>query len=118
VYLDTIVITGDDTKGIDSLKKYLQKYFQTKNPGSMKYFLGIKMARFKKGILLSQRKCILDLHSKAVMLGCMSIGSPIDVNAKLLPTQEEFLGDVGRYKGLVEKLNYRTVITDITSQSI
>ena len=77
----------------------------------MKYFLGIKVARSKKGILLSQRKCILDLHSKVVMLECMSIGSPINVNAKLLPTQEEFLGDVGRYKGLVEDLNYRTVIT-------
>ena len=28
---------GDD-KGIDNLKKYLQKYFQTKNLGSLKYF--------------------------------------------------------------------------------
>jgi len=26
VYVDVIVITGDDTKGIDSLKKYLQKH--------------------------------------------------------------------------------------------
>jgi len=44
VYVDDIVITRDDTKGIDSLKKYLQKHFQTKYPGSLKYFLDIEVA--------------------------------------------------------------------------
>jgi len=28
VYIDDIMITEDDTKGIDSLKKYLQKHFE------------------------------------------------------------------------------------------
>ena len=43
VYVDDIVITGDDVKGINNLKKYLQKHFQTKNLGSLKYFLGIEV---------------------------------------------------------------------------
>ena len=47
VYVDDIVITIDDMKGIDSLKKYLQKYFQTKNFGSL--ILGIDVAKSKKG---------------------------------------------------------------------
>ena len=55
MYVDDIVITWDDTKGNDNLKKYLQKHFQTKDLGSLKYFLGIKMARSKKGIFLSQK---------------------------------------------------------------
>ena len=37
------MITRDDTKGIDNLKKYLQKQFQTKVLGSLNYFLGIKV---------------------------------------------------------------------------
>jgi len=41
-----------DTKGIDILKKYLQKQLQTKDLGSLKYFLGTEVAKFKKGILL------------------------------------------------------------------
>ena len=43
---DDIMIIGDNTKGIDSLKKYLQKNFQTKNLESPKYFLDIEVARF------------------------------------------------------------------------
>ena len=54
VYIDDIVITRDNTKMNDNLKKYLQKHFQIKDLGSLKYFLGIAVARSKKGILLSQ----------------------------------------------------------------
>jgi len=72
VYVNDIVITRNDTKEIDSLKKYLQKQFQTKNLGSLKYFLGIEVARSKKGILLSQKKYELALLLETVMLGCRS----------------------------------------------
>jgi len=54
IYVDDIVIIRDDTKGIDSLKKYLQKHFQTKDLGSLEYFLGVEVARSKTSILLSQ----------------------------------------------------------------
>jgi len=43
-YVADIIITGDDTKGIEILKKYLQKHFQTKDLESQKY-LGIEVAR-------------------------------------------------------------------------
>ena len=76
---------------IDSLKKYLQKQFQTKNIGFLKYFLGIEVARSKKDILLSQRKYVLDLLSEAEMLGCRSIVSLMNVNTKLLLDQGSFL---------------------------
>ena len=104
------MITEDDKKRIDSLKKYLHKHFQTKNLESLKYFLGIEMARSKKCILLSQRKYILILLSEVGMLVCKSIDSSIEVNTKLLLNQGKLLEDVGRYKRLVKKLNYLTVI--------
>ena len=53
VYVNDIVITRDDAKGIDSLKKYLQKHFQTKDLGSLKLFLNIEVVRSKKGMMLS-----------------------------------------------------------------
>jgi len=99
VYVNDIVITGDDTEEIDSLK-YLQKHLQTKDLDSLKYFLDIEVAR-AKNILLSQKKYVLDLLSEVRMLGCRSIDSPIYVNTKLLSDQEELLKDVERYKRLV-----------------
>ena len=52
------------------------------------------MARSNKGILLSQRKYVLDLLSEVGMLGCGSINSSMDVNTKLISDQGELLEDV------------------------
>lgn len=41
VYVDDIVITGDDAEGIKALKKFLQSQFHTKDLGPLRYFLGI-----------------------------------------------------------------------------
>ena len=54
VYVDDIVITGNDTIGISTLKSFLQSQFQTKDLGMLKYFLGVEVMRSKKGIFLSQ----------------------------------------------------------------
>ena len=43
VYVDDIVITGSDSKGISSLKSFLQSQFHTKDLGMLKYFLGIEV---------------------------------------------------------------------------
>ena len=66
------------------------------------------MARSKKGILLSQRKCVLDLLSEAGMLGYKSIDFPMDMNTK-------HIEDIGQYRRLMKKLTYLTVTRlDIT----
>lgn len=57
VYVDDIVITGDDDeKGIKDLKSYIHKKSHTNNHGQLQY-LGIEVARSKKGVSLSSRKC-------------------------------------------------------------
>ena len=54
VYVDDIVITGNDSKGILSLKSFLHSQFHTKDLGMLKYFLGVEVMRSKQRILLSQ----------------------------------------------------------------
>ncbi|WVZ18219.1 hypothetical protein V8G54_005541 [Vigna mungo] len=41
VYVDYIVITGNDVVGVSQLKDFLCRHFQTKDLGNLKYFLGI-----------------------------------------------------------------------------
>ena len=83
VYVDDIIITGDDEREIIRLKENLSKEFEVKDLGQLRYFLGIEIARNPKGIILSQRKYVLDLLSETVMLGCRPVSTPIDSNHKL-----------------------------------
>lgn len=61
VYVDDIIVTGDCEEEIRSLKVFLAQEFEIKDLGNLKYFLGMEVARSKKGISISQRKYVLDL---------------------------------------------------------
>uniref|UniRef100_A0A5B7CIF2 Putative Retrovirus-related Pol polyprotein n=1 Tax=Davidia involucrata TaxID=16924 RepID=A0A5B7CIF2_DAVIN len=45
VYVDDIVIIGDDAEEMQTLKSYLAKEFEIKDLGSLKYFLRIEVAK-------------------------------------------------------------------------
>nr|GEZ46745.1 ribonuclease H-like domain-containing protein [Tanacetum cinerariifolium] len=61
VYVDDIVITGDNLSEIEKFKLFLKSKFQIKDLGKLKYFLRIKVLVNKYGICLSQRKYCLEL---------------------------------------------------------
>ena len=44
VYVDDIVLTGDDVEEMQLLKGYLAREFEKKDLGSLKYFLGIEVS--------------------------------------------------------------------------
>jgi len=108
VYVDDIMIIGDDTKGL--IAEVLVETLLDQGSLIPKYFLGNEIARSKKGFLLSQGKYVFDLLSEAGMLGYKSIDSSMNMNTKLQSDQGELLEGAGRYRRLVEKSNYLTVI--------
>ena len=61
VYVDDIIMTGDDKREIEEFKRRLTHEFEIKDLGSLKYFLEMEFARSKEGIFVNQRKYILDL---------------------------------------------------------
>ena len=58
VYVDNIIVTGNDTKRREALKKCLVKEFEIKDLGKLKYFLGIEVAHSRHRIFISQQKCV------------------------------------------------------------
>jgi len=109
VYVDDIVITGNDEQGIHQLKQHLSTQIQTKDFGKLRYFLGIEVAQSKDGLVISQRKYVMDILEETGLLKAKPVDTPMDPNVKLLPNQGEPLSDSGRYRRLVGKLNYLTV---------
>jgi hypothetical protein len=45
VYIDDIVVTSNDELEIAQLKRNIAREFENKEMGSLKYFLGIEVAR-------------------------------------------------------------------------
>jgi hypothetical protein len=78
--VDEIVLTRNDDGEIQNLKHRLANEFETKDLGSLKYFLGIEVTRSKHGIFISQRKYILDLLKEIEMPKCKSTDNPVEVN--------------------------------------
>ena len=53
VYVDDIISTESDSKGISSLKSFLHNQFHIKDLGMLRYLLDIEVMRSKHGIFLS-----------------------------------------------------------------
>ena len=87
VYVDDIVLTGDDMEDIQELKIYLAKEFEIKDLGNRKFFLGIEVARSKQEIFISPRK----------LLGSKACNTPMETNQKLGDDTDGAVVDKGRY---------------------
>nr|MCH9869351.1 hypothetical protein [Serratia marcescens] len=110
VYVDDIIVTGNDSQGIAAIKHHLSRAFQTKDLGPLRYFLGIEVARKQNDIFISQRKYVLDILSETGLLGCRPVETPMDPNIKLSAhTSDPPFTDPGRYRRLVGRLIYLTV---------
>ncbi|GAA0168646.1 transmembrane signal receptor [Lithospermum erythrorhizon] len=53
VYVDDLILLGNDFAAISSFKQYLSSCFHMKDLSKLKYFLGVEVARSQEGIFLS-----------------------------------------------------------------
>ncbi|XP_074271447.1 uncharacterized protein LOC141595383 [Silene latifolia] len=109
VYVDDLVITGNDSVTISNFKTYLGQCFHMKDLGLLKYFLGIEVAHNKEGIFLNQRKYALDIISQTGLLGAKPAPTPIEQHYKLGVATNDFLADSESYRRLVGRLVYLAV---------
>ena len=106
VYVDDIILTGDDIVEMSILKQNLAMEFEIKDLGQLKYFLGMEVARSNKDIVVSQWKYILDLLKETGISGRKPSDTPIEANSKLGEVKNGVPVDNGRYQILVGRLIY------------
>lgn len=113
IYVDNILITGNNLDPIKDLKQFLHTHFCIKDLGELKYFLGLEIVGSKKGIYISQRKYALEIIKNTSFLGVKSVDFPIE-EAKL-SNKGELLKDPAAYRCLVGRVIYLTITRpDIT----
>lgn len=106
VYVDDLIIEGNDSRAISRFKTYLGECFHMKDLGSLKYFLGIEVARNQEGIFLCQRKYTLDIISEVGLLGAKPASFPIVQQHKLALSRSALMEEPERYRRLVGRLIY------------
>ncbi|KAE8732274.1 hypothetical protein F3Y22_tig00002237pilonHSYRG01326 [Hibiscus syriacus] len=109
VYVDDLIITGDDEAEILQTKENLSVRFQMKELGQLKHFLGLEVDRTHEGIFLCQQKYAKDLLKRFGMLECKSTSTPMEPNIKMCAHEGKDLEDATMYQQLVGSLIYLTL---------
>uniref|UniRef100_A0A2N9ISJ0 Integrase catalytic domain-containing protein n=1 Tax=Fagus sylvatica TaxID=28930 RepID=A0A2N9ISJ0_FAGSY len=71
LYVDDIVLTGNNVQFITQLITNLSKVFELKDMGTLSYFLGLQIQRSLDGLSLTQTKYATDLLTKHNMLNSL-----------------------------------------------
>lgn len=106
--MDDFFITANSLPAISSFKTYFCSYFHI-HLGTLKYFLGIEVARNFSSIYLCQRKYTLEIISKFGLLGAKPISTPIEPSHQLAKSSGSSFALLDRYRCLVGQLIYLTI---------
>ena len=109
LYVDDMIITGDDLSGIQELKAFLSQQFEMKDLGHLSYFLDLEITHSTDGLYITQAKYASELLSRAGLTDSKTVGTPVELNAHLTPSRGKPLSNPSLYRCLVGSLVYLTV---------
>ncbi|KAJ0816493.1 putative RNA-directed DNA polymerase [Helianthus annuus] len=109
VYVDDIIITGNNPKAINYVVHSLSNTFAVQDMGSLSYFLGIEIVPKGADIILSQKKYILDIIARAGLSESKPVSSPIPSTAHLSLGDSSPFDNPVRYRQIVGALQYVTL---------
>ena len=106
IYVDDLIITGNQPKEVEFFKRYLASCFKMKDLGLLRYFLGIEVARNKTGMYLSQRKYALEIIEEAGLLNSKPANFPMEQNHRLALSESPLLSQPEKYRRLIGRMIY------------
>jgi len=109
IYVDDIIITASDLAAITNLLQLLYVDFAIKDLGDFNYFLGIEVLKLDYGLLLFQRRYIMDLLKKTNMHEAKPITSPMASSSVLSAFSGDPMDDPSLYRSTVGSLQYLSI---------
>ena len=80
LYVDGMIITGDDPQVMSDLQCYLSKHFEIKDLGTLSYFLGLEISSSYDGYYISQGKYASNLLRRSGITDSTTSSTPLDPN--------------------------------------
>ncbi|XP_062118419.1 uncharacterized mitochondrial protein AtMg00810-like [Humulus lupulus] len=108
IYVDDIIVTGNDLKKLQDFTTQLNNIFSLKDLGPLHYFLGIEVHRDETGLYLSQAKYIKELLTRTEMLHLKQCSTPMTVGKALSKTDGDLLQQPTLYRSVIGGLQYLT----------
>ena len=109
LYVDDMIIIGDDLSGIQELKDFLSQQFEMKDLRHLSYFLGLEITHSTDGLYITQAKYAFELLSWAGLTDSKTVNTQVELNAHLTPLGGKPLSNPFLYRRLVGNLVYFTV---------
>jgi hypothetical protein len=106
LYVDDMIITGDDAQYIAFMKACLSEQFLMSDLGPLRYFLRIEVSSTPQGFYPSQGKYIQDLVDHASLSNHRAVETTMELNVHLRATYGEPLADPTHYRHIVGSLVY------------
>lgn len=108
IYVDDILVTGNDMQAVHILKDHLNTTFSIKDLGILHFFLGIEVSHLPTGIALTQTKFAKELLRDSGVSTFKSVVTPLPLNIKLHHDSSPPFSNPTLYRSLVGKLNFLT----------
>nr|GEU89080.1 ribonuclease H-like domain-containing protein [Tanacetum cinerariifolium] len=89
VYVDDIIVTGNNLNEINAVKDFLRSKFLIKDLGKFKYFLGIKVLDSNGNLYFTQIKYCMDVLFEFGLLRCKPCGTPIETKDSTAKAREK-----------------------------
>ncbi|XP_019102930.1 uncharacterized mitochondrial protein AtMg00810-like [Beta vulgaris subsp. vulgaris] len=109
VYVDDMLLTSTSQTQIDEIKVALDQAFTSKDLGELKYFFGIEIIKNTSGIMLSQKKYILDMIKDLNLDHSRPVSTPLPKGLGLSTELGDVLEEPEQYRKLVGRLLYLNI---------
>lgn len=118
LYVDDMIITGNDEAEISILKKELFVRFEMKNLGQVRHFVGLEVEKSPQGFFVFQRGYTQNLLQRFSMGEAKSMATPMEPNLKLRKDEGKLLINALKFRQLVGSLIYLTITRPVISYAV
>lgn len=109
VYVDDIVITGNNNHFLADLYRKFSARFSLKDLGSLNYFLRVEVIHLSHGCFLSQQQYIRDLFQRFKLDGAKEVVTPMSTVSSFKLSDGSASADPTMFRQLVGALQYLSI---------